>query len=206
MRNLTLLSGALLVLALAASPSTLHAADSMRCGSRLVSTEDLAEKVLGACGQPDFIDRWEPPASILPLAALAGVEEWYYNFGSSQLLRVLHFQHGRLTQIETDGYGFSDSRARGCSPYQIVEGLSKYRLQSACGEPATRRIEYSYRPLRHRHAHGRSTATESVGVFPVYCEEWVYNFGARDLLRVVTLENGRVADVQTEGRGYDATR
>ena len=195
MRNLRVF----VILVLVLLPPTARASETMRCGSRLVSTEQLAAEVLGACGEPDYVDRWEPPVSVLPLAALADVEEWYYNFGSSQLLRVLHFQHGRLVQIDNDGYGFPGNIGRGCDPYRIVEGLSKYRLQLFCGPPVTRRVEYALRPLRRVHAGGVPS-----GVVPVYSEEWVYNFGAHNFLRVVTLENGRVSDVHGEGRGFDA--
>ncbi len=202
MRNLTVL----LALTLATFSTAASAGDVMRCRSRLISTEALAAEVLGACGEPDFIDRWEPPGSTLPLAALADVEEWYYNFGPSQLLRILHFQRGRLVDIESDGYGFPTSIAIGCDPYRIVEGLSKYRLRLACGEPVTRRAEYAVRPLHQPEVFGHSPrgarrAPESA--VPVYSEEWVYNFGAHNMLRVVTLENGRVADVRGEGRGFN---
>jgi hypothetical protein len=181
-------------------------ADSLRCGSRLVSVEALAAEVLGACGEPDFIDRWDPPGATLPLAALAQVEEWYYNFGPSQLLRVLRFQHGRLSEIKSDGYGFGSAAQGNCGPYDIVEGLSKYRLALLCGEPITRRIDYALQPLRRRRGSlgPRDPQWGQDAVVPVYLEEWVYNFGAGNLLRIVTLENGIVTDVDSRGRGFNA--
>ena len=176
-----------------------QASDILRCGSRLVSTEALAAEVLGACGDPDFIDRWDPPDSELPVATLADVEEWYYNFGPAQLLRILHFQHGRLTDIESDGHGFGKGLRSACGPYQIVEGVSKYRLELTCGDPVTRRVQYAVRSLRNPRSPYMSR-----GATYVYLEEWVYNFGGSNLLRVVTLENGRVTDVHSEGRGFNA--
>ena len=175
-----------------------QASDVLRCGSRLVSTEALAADVLGACGDPDFVDRWDPPDGTVPAATLADIEEWYYNFGPAQLLRVLHFQHGRLTDIESDGHGFGKGLRSACGPYEIIEGFSKYRLELTCGDPVTRRVEYAVLPLQNRHSPYLSRNTTYV-----YLEEWVYNFGASNMLRVVTLVNGRVTDVHSEGRGFN---
>src|ERR1043166_5837429 len=96
----TLMAGALLLPPLAA-----HAGDMLRCGSRLVGPEAMAEDVRNACGEPDYIDRWQSPGAQL-VGPLAGVEEWYYNFGPSQLLRVVHLQLGRVLDIRSEGYGF----------------------------------------------------------------------------------------------------
>jgi hypothetical protein len=195
MRDLKALSVSLLL----ALPAAVTAADSLRCGSRLVSTEALAGEVLGACGAPDYVDRWEPPAGENPANSLASIEQWYYNFGPSQLLRVLTLQRGRLSRIDADGYGFSARGTGGCDASQIGEGLSKFRLYMTCGEPLTRRAEYALRPLRLRN----QSLSHAPAVVPVYLEEWVYNLGANKLLRVVTLENGRVTDVKSEGRGFN---
>jgi len=34
------------------------------------------------------------------------VEQWTYNLGPHRLMRVVHLEDGRVTQIETMGYGF----------------------------------------------------------------------------------------------------
>jgi len=98
-----------------------RAEDSMRCGSRLVSTGDGKDKVRTLCGEPSDvtfqgvirraprheygygISRYEyygPGVVEMP------VEIWTYNQGSSKLLRKLRFVGDELDQITTDGYGY----------------------------------------------------------------------------------------------------
>jgi hypothetical protein len=95
--------------------------DSMRWGSRLVSTGDGKDKVRTLCGEPSAvtfqgvirraprheygygISRYEyygPGVVEMP------VEIWTYNQGSSKLLRKLRFVGDELDQITTDGYGY----------------------------------------------------------------------------------------------------
>jgi hypothetical protein len=194
MRNFTETVAGTLVLLLAAAPAP--AADLMRCGSRLVGAEAPAEEVRRVCGEPDYVDRWSSAGGELAGPPLAGTEEWYYNFGPSQLLRILRFQNGRVTDVQSEGYGFGIGGSHSCSPYDVDEGMSKYRLLENCGEPESRRAEYLLRPLG-----GARDSRLRRGLAHVYTEEWVYNFGASHLKRAVTLENGRVTDVRSEGRG-----
>jgi hypothetical protein len=108
----------LAALLLAASlPAT--AGDTMRCGSRIVTTGDGKDKVRSLCGEPSDVAfvgttgrrtypghypydySWFGPAWVeLP------IEVWTYNFGSSKLLRKLRFVGDELVYIETDGYGY----------------------------------------------------------------------------------------------------
>lgn len=194
-----------LLLVLCLLPRPAPAADSMRCGSRLVTVEARAAEVLAACGEPAYRDAWtfQQPRT---QNWVSDVEQWYYNFGSNQLLRVLKLRNGRVVDIDSDGYGFDPRSRRACDPGAVVEGLSKYRLLQLCGEPLTRRAHNAYKPLR-----GRSTPYPGGGDYyhrdeyltPVYREEWVYNFGSRYFMRVLTLEDGRIVGIENGERGYD---
>ena len=89
------------------------AADSMRCGDRLVTDGAPAVLVRALCGEPDARERWPVHAYRDGLHHVADdAEQWTYNFGSSRLLHVLQFRRGRLVAIETDGYGFDAITAR----------------------------------------------------------------------------------------------
>lgn len=195
----------LIVLALAGFEA--RAADSLRCGSRLVTVEARAAEILAACGEPDFRDVFSYPG-VSGVGVIGDVEQWTYNFGPNQLLRVLKLRNGLLIDIESDGYGFHrDSRPR-CDPAALTEGLSKFRLVRSCGEPLTRR-NLGYVPTiqpRQRQRHGGLSRSHGYGASDVFREEWVYNFGSRYLLKVVTLEDGVVADVQNGDRGFDRQR
>lgn len=195
-------TGALLALLVAGAAG---AGESMRCGSRLVAEGDSAAKLLGVCGEPALRDAWQPPAGY-SLGALAEVEQWTYNFGPQQLLRVVRLRRGRIDRIESEGYGFHAGSTRYCSASNaIAPGMTKYRLLSRCGEPLTRTV--SHRLLRHRPrlpgGHHDYYPGDYGALEPVYREEWTYNFGSSKLMRLVILDNGVVSDVRTGERGFD---
>jgi hypothetical protein len=183
-------------------PSQVHAAGSMRCGSQLVSEGMHAAEVLAVCGEPDLRDVWAQPGSYAP-GYLPPIEQWTYNFGSNKLLRLLLFRNGRLDEIDSEGYGFAEARSARCAYSDIRSGMSKYRLLARCGEPLTRTADTLWVPYVQRHPHHPDLRGLQNSVTRVFREEWIYNFGASQLLRIVTLENGRITDVQTGRRGFD---
>jgi hypothetical protein len=88
------------------------AADTMRCGDRLVSNGAPAVLVLELCGTPDTRERWHEHRYLHDVGHVADdTEQWTYNFGASQLLRILQFRRGRLVSIETAGYGYRPAPA-----------------------------------------------------------------------------------------------
>ena len=90
-------------------------ADSMRCGSRLVSEDDTIEKVLELCGEPTSQSRTYIVRR--PRYELGGIEHSFpgeeevpvdlltYDLGPNKLVRKLRFVAGRLESIETLGPG-----------------------------------------------------------------------------------------------------
>src|SRR3546814_8720482 len=90
-----------------------------------------AAEGLSVCGEPGYRDVWAQPGGYGG-GYLGNVEEWTYNFGSSQLLRVMRFRQGRLQRIDTDGYGFADDGPGDCSQRGNTGGMSKYRLIAQC--------------------------------------------------------------------------
>lgn len=188
---------AVLLLCLSMAPVA-HASSAMHCGSRIVAEGDSVGTLIAACGEPVYRDAW----SLYPLAngVIADTEEWYYNFGPNQLLRVVRLRAGRVDEIDSDGYGYIDTPEPSCAGSDIREGWSKFRLLLECGEPLTRRVVSTYDPYNRGYNgrfHGRS------GFEAVFREEWVYNFGSGSFMRAVTLENGRVAYVRETDRGFD---
>lgn len=180
-------------------------ADSMRCDSRIVTVEARAADILAACGEPDFRDVFSYP---VPRGAgvLADVEQWTYNFGPNKLLHVLKLRNGRLIRIDRQGYGFRTPVAQRCAPGVLANGLSKYRLLQVCGEPLTRRDVGFITTLKPGRSHRIGGFSSSRGHYPtvtVFRQEWVYNFGSRYLLKVVTLDDGVIADVQNGDRGFN---
>jgi len=83
------------------------AGDTFRCGSDLVSMGDTMGKVVLTCGPPSWKD------SVGYAGGLQEVQIWYYNCGRDDFLYALYFQGGRLTRIESQGYGSGQSDCRG---------------------------------------------------------------------------------------------
>ena len=102
-----------------------EAASAFRCGTRIVNIGDTKWEVLNKCGPPQWQEAWEEKRidrvyrapdldfhrsreSRYPLGVVTyvPVEEWTYNLGPSQFMRILRFEGNRLIRIETGGYGF----------------------------------------------------------------------------------------------------
>jgi len=105
-------------------------ADGMRCGSRLISDGDPMYEVRNVCGVPDqasqrfeqrFVSRVVQNVcydnrgrayactTVIQEAIVVVLDEWYYDFGRSVLVRTLVFEGGRLVKVVTGGYGTKDT-------------------------------------------------------------------------------------------------
>jgi Protein of unknown function (DUF2845) len=76
---------------------------SLRCGQRLVELGDHKIDVLGKCGVATLTDRWIEKETA---GELRTVDEWTYNWGPQQMVRVLRFVDGRLAHIDVGDYGY----------------------------------------------------------------------------------------------------
>jgi hypothetical protein len=83
---------------------------ALRCARGLVTEGDVKFDVLRYCGEPYFVDAWQDPFFFG--LNFGFMEDWYYNFGSNRLIRVLRFRNGRLFDIMTGDYGFGGSYSR----------------------------------------------------------------------------------------------
>jgi hypothetical protein len=93
-------------------------ADSMRCGTRLVSEGDGKDKVRKLCGEPTSVSLagyvggpgyYTGPYEntyLWPGWSTVPVEIWTYNLGPSKLLRKLRFVGDEVDEIWTDGHGY----------------------------------------------------------------------------------------------------
>lgn len=103
----------LMALSLAAAAAGPAAADSFRCGSKLLTDGDPTDKVAALCGEPTSVERRE---ILRPYYFRRGypfhttyevtVEYWTYNFGPNKLMRRLRFEDGLLVDVETLGHGY----------------------------------------------------------------------------------------------------
>jgi hypothetical protein len=89
-------------------------AHAFRCGTRIITRGDSAEKILRFCGEPTsvqtrlsqraFVDRF---GRVFPtLVEDIVIEEWTFNRGRHQLVRVVRLENGYVAGIKHLGYGF----------------------------------------------------------------------------------------------------
>ena len=104
---------------LAPALSAVHAESGMRCGSRLVGEGDSTYLVRQRCGEPvearshtelrRIATGVRHPESgrfvTVEHTVEVPVDTWLYDFGSHKVLRRVTFEHGRLVNVETEGYG-----------------------------------------------------------------------------------------------------
>jgi hypothetical protein len=88
-----------LVLAVAATLWGQGVGAGIRCGNKLIEVGDFSAYVLEQCGEP----RSRQIISGAIGADSPLVEQWVYDFGTRQPLRVLTFVGGRLQRIEDTG-------------------------------------------------------------------------------------------------------
>ena len=104
-----LLLGSTLLISSAAS------ADTLRCGSKLISEGDPIEKVREYCGEPVATKRtwitrqprFEYGGQEIPFPGSEDVpvDLWTYDFGASKLMRRIRLVAGKVESIETLGHG-----------------------------------------------------------------------------------------------------
>ena len=91
------------------------AADTLRCGSKIISEGDTIGKVEQYCGEPvekkrtwmTRQPRFEYGGREVPFPGSEDVpvDVWTYDFGASKLMRRIRFVAGKVDSIETLGYG-----------------------------------------------------------------------------------------------------
>ena len=106
-RLVVVLSGLLL-----ASGAT---ADSVRCGSKVITEGDPIEKVRQYCGEPTETQRtwmtrqprFEYGGQEIPFEGSEDVpvDLWTYDFGPNKLVRRIRFVAGKVDSIETREHG-----------------------------------------------------------------------------------------------------
>ena len=100
---------ATVLLLLAVSP-----AHAFRCGTRIITRGDHADKILRFCGEPVSVQTRISQRSyvsnfgrIVPgVVEELVIEEWTYNLGPHQLVRVVRLENGFVADIKHLGYGY----------------------------------------------------------------------------------------------------
>lgn len=106
----TILAAVAAVLLLAA----MSPAHAFRCGTRIITRGDHADKILRFCGEPVSVQtRVTQRTYVSDLGRVFPgyveeviIEEWTYNRGPHQLIRVVRLENGYVADIKHMGYGY----------------------------------------------------------------------------------------------------
>lgn len=192
----------LLFLALAsAAPDAEVLAATLSCQGGIISTGDRSIDVLAKCGAPDSKESHQEELGErlddnTRQKTFTTVEEWTYNFGPTQFMRIVVLKNGVVANIRTGNYGYSKQTEpvqRECTEQLVSIGDSKTDVLARCGEPS----------LKDSHV---EETREKLGdmeqkVF-VTVEEWTYNLGPTRFVRILTFRNSRLTDIRTGNYGY----
>jgi hypothetical protein len=89
---------------------------AFRCGTRVITQGDPADKVLNFCGSPvsvqtrraerPYIDELGRSYLYEGLVEEVVIEEWTYNLGPNQFMRLVRIENGRVVEVKSLGYGY----------------------------------------------------------------------------------------------------
>lgn len=85
-----------------------------------------------------------------------------------------------------------------CGRDVITEGDIHAYVLDKCGEPTYKASYQREIFLGDRLVDDRRIVLRKI----IIIDEWTYNFGPRNFLYIVVLENGKVVEIRTEGFGY----
>jgi uncharacterized protein DUF2845 len=181
-------------------------ASSLDCAGGIVSDGDTRMDLLMKCGEPDAKESHDEVISDRPGPGVRRklfitVEEWTYNFGPGQFMRIVTLKNGTVSDIRTGNYGSNRSSKpdqRECGERIVSIGDSKSDVLAKCGEPAGK----DSREEAQSELPGAGTMRRTY----VTIEEWTYNFGPNRFVRIFTFRNGIVTDIRTGGYGYEMKR
>jgi hypothetical protein len=91
-------------------------ADSIRCGSRIITRGSTVAELTAFCGDPAQVTKTSSFVGAVRGAdgvdngatGEIAVEIWTYNFGPDQLMERVRIENGVVVQIDSLGYGYNE--------------------------------------------------------------------------------------------------
>ncbi len=177
-------------------------ASGYRCEGKIISVGDTSGELIAKCGEPDW--KQSHTEEIIKTSdkndkrkIVIDVEEWTYNLGPQRFMRIFKLRNGRVVDTRLGDYGFAEEEINQfqCSAQSVSVGDSAAEVVAKCGEPAWK--DEREEIIRER------LDDETVRKIYIIVEDWTYNFGPNQFLRIFTLRNGKVTKIRTGGRGYE---
>jgi len=175
---------------------------ALKCPGGIISLGELKAEVHMKCGEPTLWDQRVEETSITTrkghyFQKTLTVDEWTYDFGTNRLVQILFFHDGKLVKIKSGGYGQGLSGPASNRIGIISVGDLKSKVLRKWGNPT-----YEDQRKEQRTFYG-SRGKVIQKTFTI--DEWVYDFGSKRFIRILTFENGRLVENRTGDRGTDET-
>ena len=175
---------------------------TLDCGSKTISVGDSRIDVLINCGEPDSKESHQEELmdtldGSLKRKIIITVEEWTYNFGPSQFVRIVTLKNGTIADIRTGGYGTNTNNKPEAPEFSgriVSPGDATSDVIAKWGEPAWK--ETRQEEFKEKLDNGLERKTI------VTIEEWTYNFGPSRFMRILTFKNGKLVEIRTGDYGY----
>lgn len=181
-------------------PSAGVFADTLSCAGGIISTGDRSMDVLAKCGVPDSKESHQEELSErlddnTKQKVFITVEEWTYDFGPTQFMRIVVLKNGVVANIRLGNYGYTQTEPvqRECSEQVVSVGDSKTDVLARCGEPSLK--DSHVEEIREK-----LDGTEHKTFVTI--EEWTYNLGPTRFVRILTFRNSTLANIKTGKYGY----
>jgi hypothetical protein len=192
----------LLFLAVLMVPCPTIPAATLDCSGGIISEGDSRTDLLIKCGEPDAKESHQEELTErldgTKHKSYITVEEWTYNFGPTRLMRIVTMKNGKVAFIRAGNYGYTKGAEPGqreCSEQVLSVGDTKSDVLSRCGEP-------TWKDTRQEEVKQRLDSGVERKVF-VTIDEWTYNLGPNRFLRILTFRNGKLAEIESGGYGYE---
>lgn len=170
----------LLLVAVFLAPAVTAASDSLRCGSKLVSSGDWDISVRDTCGEPYYSERWverhsERTGPETAIARDITFEDWFLDHGPERFLIRLRFREGRLLEVARLTRRGRRGAPGACEPSALRRAMTAGELVAVCGLPGRREV------LGEAVHVGDSPAQS---ILPTRRERWVYDAAQARLIEV----------------------
>lgn len=182
---------------------SVSSARGIRCKDQLVPAGASAAEVAAKCGEPTHIDttwevrtvrRYHPPYGHVEQHVTMEIQRWTYIPGPNRLVRTAVFKDGRLETVRTEGRPpRRASNIESCRRAIHSTGDTTGEVMLRCGVPDQEdRWEEEF-------AEGGPHLERRIRI--PYAR-WVYNFGPKRFIRILTFRRGRLVSQRSGPRGW----
>ncbi len=186
---------------LLAMTSLTYATEShaLRCGNLLITQGDTISKVRNSCGAPTLFETRQieymiKNSRLETSTTYVDEENWLYNRGRNQLIRLLRFENGKLATVSTGERGRKYQQNAKFCQYPVIDrdsiGTTLLTLHK-CGTPSRMKaIEMRMEIIDQMPGYELFVSKKVV--------KWFYNDKESGISSILLFEHGKLIAVSSE--------